>query len=216
VGPQRRNQRDKVDQTEFAVELALRQVPPAATAPPSVAMRPEAPDDPAIETMKEPADMGPTVVLAPAANDRVDLLDEHSRAHRGLAPRALSDLVLEVLDGLLAGVRVQPALSGTAVDPVGRQPVGSGNSSRVAEADPGDVRPRPRQANHRAAVRGGCIAVLTCSRSAVNLATFSSSVPSAVNDRSRLSVKYPWMAGSSVSRSALVTSLGNLRTSDAS
>ena len=72
-----------------------------------MAMRPDASHDPPVELVEELADVSSTVVLPPSANDRVDLFDQRLRRHRRFATRPLADLILEVSDGLLAGVRIR-------------------------------------------------------------------------------------------------------------
>ena len=101
-----RYQRDQVNKTILAVELALGESPVAPASPPLIAMGMDTPNDPAIQPGEERADMGLAKVIAPPADDRVDLIDERLRRHRSLSTGQLADLVLEVVDGLLPWKRI--------------------------------------------------------------------------------------------------------------
>src|SRR6516164_1599249 len=68
-----RDQRDKIDKPELAVELAAWQRCPAAAAPFAKPMRPNSPHEPAIELVEELSDVSPLVVVAPTTHDGVDL-----------------------------------------------------------------------------------------------------------------------------------------------
>src|SRR5262249_34005295 len=58
-----RDQRDKIDKPELAVELAAWQRCPAAAAPFTEPMRPNSPHEPAIELVEELSDVSPLVVV---------------------------------------------------------------------------------------------------------------------------------------------------------
>src|ERR1017187_5503988 len=103
----RRNQTNKVYQLQLAVERGRRQLVPSPTAPTPEPMRPQAPHDPAIELMEEPSDVSALVMLAPAPQDGIDLLDQLRSRHRRAAARQSSNLVLEVPDRFLPRVGVQ-------------------------------------------------------------------------------------------------------------
>lgn len=60
--------------------------------------------------------MGPSVVTAPASDDRIDLFDKLLRCQRRFSSRSLSDLFLEVFDGFLSRIGIQSALTGLALD----------------------------------------------------------------------------------------------------
>ena len=75
---------------------------------PFVAVRPETPLNPTIQLVEELAHVGPAVVLAPAANDRVDLLDQLLRGEWRLSTCTIADLILEVRDRFLTRVRIEP------------------------------------------------------------------------------------------------------------
>src|SRR6516165_3856900 len=60
-----RDQRDKIDKPELAVELAAWQRCPAAAAPFAKPMRPNSPHEPAIELVEELSDVSPLVVVGP-------------------------------------------------------------------------------------------------------------------------------------------------------
>ena len=66
-------------------------------------MRPEPVDDPAIQSVEAHADMGAAVVVAPAADDRVDRIDQRTHGQRDFPLRQGSDLVLEPVQRLLCG-----------------------------------------------------------------------------------------------------------------
>src|ERR1700687_5643328 len=102
-----RNQMDQVHQVQLAIELRGRQYAPSITAPTPEAIRPEAPHDPAIELMEEPSDVSALVMLAPATQDGIDLLDQLRSRHRRAAARQSANLVLEVADRSLPRVGVQ-------------------------------------------------------------------------------------------------------------
>ncbi len=71
-------------------------------------MRPETPLNPTIQLVEELAHVGPAVVQAPAANDRVDLLDQLLRGEGCLSTSSITDLILEVRDRFLTRVRLEP------------------------------------------------------------------------------------------------------------
>src|SRR5262249_36100499 len=115
---------DQAYKTQLTVEMTFRQPFPAAAAPPLEPLRPDPMQDPAVELSEELADVGLVVVQAPAANDRIDLCDKFRGGYRSLAPGTLSDLLLEVLDRLLAGIGKEITLPDAATDLAGCQPQG--------------------------------------------------------------------------------------------
>lgn len=82
-------------------------------------MRPNAPHDPAVKLVEKLADMGLAIVITPSADDRVDLGDQLSSAHRSLSLCTLSDLILEMSDGFLPWERIEASRSDTTADLVG-------------------------------------------------------------------------------------------------
>src|SRR3954471_9576648 len=113
---QGRNQVDQAHESQLAVQVTLRQPSPAPTAPPLESVRPDASQDPTVEPGEELADVGLAEILAPPADDRIQVGDQLPGTHRGLAPGPLTDLVLEVLDRLLPGIRVEVPVSDTATN----------------------------------------------------------------------------------------------------
>jgi len=63
--------------------------------------------------------MSLAIVLAPSADDRIDLLDQLRHTHRSLSQSSLPNLILEMLDGLLARIRVEVSRTDTATDLAG-------------------------------------------------------------------------------------------------
>ena len=102
-----RNQKDKSYKVHLIVKPPLRELFPAATTPALEPMRPQASQDPAIDTSEELTNVGFVVVKPPAANDRVDLVDQLPCSHRSLATGPSPNLIFKVLDRLLAGIGVQ-------------------------------------------------------------------------------------------------------------
>ena len=94
---------------------------PTPVTPTLQTLRPETPQNPAVETGEELANVSLAEVKAPAANDRIDLGDDLLGAHRGLAPSATAYLFLEVLDRFRAWIRIEVTLTGTATNPRARQ-----------------------------------------------------------------------------------------------
>src|SRR5262249_40586996 len=60
----------------LAVQLALRELLPAAVAPAFVPMRPNPPLDPTVEFVEERSDVGTLVIVSPPPQDWVELLDQ--------------------------------------------------------------------------------------------------------------------------------------------
>src|SRR5260370_16240265 len=77
-----------------------------------VAMRPDAPPDPAVETLEEFSDVGAFVILAPPAQERVELLNQLLGLQRHCPFGSLPYLVHETTDRLRFGIRIQRILSG--------------------------------------------------------------------------------------------------------
>lgn len=101
-----RDQRDKINKPELAVELAEWQRCPATAAPLAEPMRPNSPHQPAIELVEELSDVSPLVVVAPTTHDGVDLFYQLLSAHRSVPPREPAYLIPEVTDRFLPGKRI--------------------------------------------------------------------------------------------------------------
>src|SRR5262249_35695700 len=101
-----RDQRDKIDKPELAVELADWQRCPATAAPLAEPMRPDSPHAPDVESVEELSDVSPLVVVAATSHDRVDLFYQLLSAHRSVAPREPAYLILEVTDRFFPGKRI--------------------------------------------------------------------------------------------------------------
>src|SRR5204863_7248056 len=69
-----RNQLQKVDQAQLPVEPPLRQLTPSSIAPVLVLVVPDAQHDPAVEAVIQPAHLRMPVVVAPPADDGVELV----------------------------------------------------------------------------------------------------------------------------------------------
>ena len=114
---QGRDQRNKINEPVLAVQLGVWQRRPACA--PSVAMRPEAPNDPAVELVEALADVGFAVIQTPAANDRIDLGDQLLCTDRSFPPSTLTNLILEMLDRFLTRNRVECALAHSTANLLG-------------------------------------------------------------------------------------------------
>ena len=101
-----RDQRDKINKSELAVELAEWQRCPATAAPFAEPMRPNSPHQPAVELVEELSDVSPLVVVAPTTHDGVDLFYQLLSAHRSVPPREPAYLIPEVTDRFLPGKRI--------------------------------------------------------------------------------------------------------------
>jgi len=80
------------------------------------AMGPDPTSDPVIETMKEPADVGALVVLAPTPQEWVKHPNQLRGGQRDRPFGSLADLILETLDRLRLGVRVERTMPDTATN----------------------------------------------------------------------------------------------------
>ena len=60
--------------------------------------------------------MGFLVIVAPASDDRIDLLDQLPCCHRRFSTGPLSDLLLEVVNRLLSRIGVKRSLNGATFD----------------------------------------------------------------------------------------------------
>src|ERR1700693_5165170 len=101
--PERRYQRDKVDQLELPQQPLGGIVLPAVVPPSLGAVRPEPSDDPTIQLMEALSDMGATVVVSPSSDDRVDRLDQFAQTQRYTPHGQGPDLILESVHRLLCG-----------------------------------------------------------------------------------------------------------------
>ena len=72
----RRDSLDQVHQPVLAVQLGFRQLSPATVPPPLASMRPNAPHDPAVESVEELSDVGSLVIMAPAPQNRIQFLNQ--------------------------------------------------------------------------------------------------------------------------------------------
>src|SRR3984893_15507578 len=80
--PERRYQRDKVDQLELTQQPLGGIVLPAVVPPSLSAMRPKPSDDPAVQLVEALSNLGAAVVVAPASDDRVDRFNQLAHAQR--------------------------------------------------------------------------------------------------------------------------------------
>src|SRR6266511_5572557 len=101
-----RDQCDKINKPELAVELAEWQRCPATAAPLAEPMRPNSPHQPAVELVEELSDVSPLVVVAPTTHDGVDLFYQLLSADRSVPPREPAYLIPEVTDRFLPGKRI--------------------------------------------------------------------------------------------------------------
>src|SRR5271157_3987198 len=101
-----RDHRNKIDKPVLAVERAVWQSLPSATAPLAVPMRPDPSHQPLVEPVKDPPDVGPLIVVAPTSHDRIELLYQLLSANRSFAPREPSNLIFEAADRFLPGIRI--------------------------------------------------------------------------------------------------------------
>src|SRR5674476_119248 len=77
--PERRYQRDKVDQLELPQQPLGGIVLPAVVPPSLSAMRPKPSDDPAVQLVEALSNLGAAVVVAPSSDDRVDRFNQAQR-----------------------------------------------------------------------------------------------------------------------------------------
>src|ERR1700726_5359032 len=80
--PERRYQRDKVDQLELTQQPLGGIVLPAVVPPSLSAMRPKPSDDPAVQLMEALSNLGAAVVVAPSSDDRVDRFNQLAHSQR--------------------------------------------------------------------------------------------------------------------------------------
>src|SRR5712691_8666668 len=102
-----RDQLQEVDQPEFPVELCPRQLLPPTAAPAFVAPAPDASQNPAVQSVEQPTDVRPPVVIAPPPDDRVQLVQQPSKLLRVAPSGNLADPLLEALDRAVTRVGVQ-------------------------------------------------------------------------------------------------------------
>ena len=72
----RRNERKQVDQAQLFVQRRRWQLLPARGPPPPKTMRPNAPHDPAVESVEECSDMGALVIVAPPSQCWIQFRDQ--------------------------------------------------------------------------------------------------------------------------------------------
>jgi len=66
--------------------------------------------------VKEGADIGSAIIVAPSTNDGINLLNQCLRGGRSLSASPLTYLVFEVLNRFLSGVCIQVAISDPTAD----------------------------------------------------------------------------------------------------
>src|SRR5687768_15528314 len=112
-----RNELQEVDQAQLPVEPPRWQRAPSGVAPALVLVAPDAQHDPAVEAIEQPAHVRAPVVVAPAADDRVELV-QNALEVLGVAPvGGRAHLVLEALDRAVGGDGVQARTSGLVAQP---------------------------------------------------------------------------------------------------
>ena len=104
---QGRNQADQAHQPQLAPESPCREGLPPRTAPPSIAMRPQASLHPSIELVEESPHVSALEVLAPSANHRIEFADQRRGLKWYATPRRPADPVLEPVDRLLRWIRIK-------------------------------------------------------------------------------------------------------------
>jgi hypothetical protein len=112
----RRYQRNKVNKPHLSVQTLVRESFPSRIAPALALVRPYPAQNPCIETVEEPADVGLAIIVPPPAYDGIDLFNQLLRLHRSLPPCTLAYLLLEVLNRLLARIGIQAARHHAAPD----------------------------------------------------------------------------------------------------
>src|SRR6266478_194236 len=115
--PERRYQRDKVDQLELTQQPLGGIVLPAVVPPSLSAMRPKPSDDPAVQLVEALSNLGAAVVVvvvAPTSDDRVDRCNQLAHAQRCSPLRQGPDLILESVQRLLRrnGIEIMPVQLG--------------------------------------------------------------------------------------------------------
>ena len=112
--PERRYQRDKVDQLELTQKPFGGIVFPAAVPPPLSAMRPKPSNNPTVQLVEALANLGAAVVVAPSSDDRVDRFNQLAHSQRCSPLRQGPDLILESVQRLLRrnGVEIMPVQLG--------------------------------------------------------------------------------------------------------
>src|SRR5215831_92203 len=90
-----RNQFHQLYQPILAIQLALRELFPAAVAPAFVPMRPNPPLDPTVKFVEERADVDTFVIVSPPPQDWVELLDQILGLERYAAPGKLAHPILK-------------------------------------------------------------------------------------------------------------------------
>ena len=111
-----RNQEDKTHKAHLGVELTFRELLPTPTSPAFESMRPDASQNPAVETREKLTDVGFVVIEPPSSNDRIDLVDQLLRSYRSLPTGPSPYLILEVLGRLLPGISIQVSFADTRTD----------------------------------------------------------------------------------------------------
>src|SRR5215469_12829773 len=104
------------DKPILAIEHPCRHPLPADIAPALVAVRPNTTDNPAIQSVEEPSDVGSFVILAPAPQQRIKFLNQFLGLQRDLPLGSLPDLIHETTDGLLLRVRIKRTLPDLATN----------------------------------------------------------------------------------------------------
>src|SRR5215469_4885496 len=79
-------------------------------------MRPDSSQDPSVEPMEEPADVGSFVILSPTPYERIQLLNQLLGGQRQLPPCPLSHLIHETTNRLRFGIRVKRSRTSSATN----------------------------------------------------------------------------------------------------
>ena len=111
---------DKAYKPQLTVQLRPRKILPASITPTFMEMRPDPSYDPTVKLVEQLSDMGFLVIITPASDDRIDLLNKLLCCYRSFSTSPLSDLFLEVVNGFLTRVSIKRSLNGTTFDPMRR------------------------------------------------------------------------------------------------
>ena len=84
-------------------------------------MRPKPLDDPAIQLVEAPSDMGTAVVVSPSSDDRIDRIDQLTHSQRHMPLRQVPDLIFELVDRLLRGNCIEIRSVQRGFDPIAGQ-----------------------------------------------------------------------------------------------
>src|SRR5919109_5470395 len=85
-------------------------------------MGPNSLDDPPVELVEKPADVGLMIVLAPSSDHRVKFPDHPFGRQRYLTPGDCTNSIFKAMDRFLRGIGIQSALSDSALNLGGLKP----------------------------------------------------------------------------------------------